>query len=57
VSTVGAELNGRSLFYPVATIAPPNLKSGVMELQSRRWRVNTDEREENVLFFTSNNSN
>jgi small subunit ribosomal protein S20 len=52
-----AEPNPRSLFDPVATIAPPNLKSWVMGLQSRCCRVNTDEREENVLFFTNNNSN
>jgi len=57
VLTAGAEPKPRSLFDPVAIPAPPNLKSRVMELQSRYCRVNTDEREENVLFFTNNNSN
>src|ERR1700730_12761112 len=32
VMTVGTEPSPRSLFDPVATLAPPNLKSRVMEL-------------------------
>jgi hypothetical protein len=46
----------RSLFDPVASAQPSNLKSSVTAEQSRQRRVNNDPREENVHFFTNKNS-